>query len=332
MLAATAPLRTTKRSFESGGAELLIDDLRTATIDTGDGQKTPVRGDRVEPVQLQLVCHRLWDCLPDDVMIITRQHVLELGSVDDVLQEVYNRAVSDAAQRLKLDPQWLRTWIETHFLTRLGTRNSVYEEPSSTDGLPNAVFEILQAHQLIRSEWRARATWYELAHDRLIAAVQVSNRAVLAAERTPTRTEALGAEAAALLERAASAELTGDADVAIDAARRRATSSSSSTTRSPWPIRSTPSATPRRPSATNRVSPPWSKPPPGFANWIQPPSRPFYLMPPSPRATSAGSTKRPSSQKTLSTPPAASTTTMGWHAGTSSLDRSPKPWATSTGR
>jgi hypothetical protein len=105
-----------------------------------------VVADRIEPVQLQLVCQRLWDRLPAEVDIITSEHVRELGSVDDVLQELFNETIESATEQFGLDPLWLRHWIEEHFVTTLGTRSSIYETPEATEGLPNAVFELLRDH------------------------------------------------------------------------------------------------------------------------------------------------------------------------------------------
>ena len=97
--AITAPLEPTARSFAPGVAEKLVDDLLTFRVDRGDGTSAKVPGEFVEPVQLQVVCERLWAGLPPDATEITEEHLRAFGDVDDMLRHLYAEAVQNAASR-----------------------------------------------------------------------------------------------------------------------------------------------------------------------------------------------------------------------------------------
>src|SRR5207244_6068036 len=70
--AAVEPARRGGRSFSPGVAEQLVEDLLEVRVDTERGA-VPVRGEHVEPVQLQVACHSLWDALPANVTEITEE-------------------------------------------------------------------------------------------------------------------------------------------------------------------------------------------------------------------------------------------------------------------
>ena len=82
----------------------------------------------------------------------------------------------------------LRRWIEKTFITEIGTRGTAYEGGSVTAGLPNKIPRALEDDHLLRAERRAGARWYELQHDRLIAAIQHANQA--ASERSHGQADA----------------------------------------------------------------------------------------------------------------------------------------------
>ena len=193
----------TGRSFAPGVAEGLVKQLLKVKRLGPDREVVEVEGSYVEPVQLQVVCSRLWDRLLPGETVITRDHIVRFGDVDEALSEFYERAVrlvveEDATGEGKRDTtlaKWpgspltlskrlraanrearLRTWFETELVTPEGTRGTVFQGPKETGGIPNPVVKKLDDFHLVRSETRAGARWYELTHDRFIQPIQESNR------------------------------------------------------------------------------------------------------------------------------------------------------------
>jgi hypothetical protein len=81
------PLEGYDRSFADGVTEKLIQDLLKIKVDTMDGKSKEVDGEFIEPVQLQLVCHSLWNKMPADVKLITKDHLKAFSDIDKVLSE-----------------------------------------------------------------------------------------------------------------------------------------------------------------------------------------------------------------------------------------------------
>lgn len=179
LLAVKGPLRDRKRSFAEGVAEKLVEELLKIRVETSLGEIKEVKGEFVEPVQLQLVCQNLWRQLPPDVTQITERHLQDFGDVDQVLSRFYDEAVQAAAEKAYVDEERLRAWCEDVLITSMGTRGTVYRAREFTGGIPNAAIDVLESKHLIRAEWRAGARWYELTHDRFIEPIQTSNKAYL---------------------------------------------------------------------------------------------------------------------------------------------------------
>lgn len=173
--AVTKPAEQAGRRFAAGVAEDLVDDLRTFRMDTGHGKSLSVAGEFVDPVQLQVVCRSLWSRLPSDVIEITRDHRALYGGVDAALSRYYDDAIRAALPGTGMDENALRKWFATSFVTPMKTRNTVLYTPRRTAGVPNSVIDEFEGRHLIRAEYRARARWYELTHDRFIEALEVSN-------------------------------------------------------------------------------------------------------------------------------------------------------------
>jgi hypothetical protein len=173
--AVTGPLKETHRSFATGVAEKLVEDLLKMRVETITGETIEVIGEFVEPVQLQVVCQNLWQELQPDVTEITEQHVLVLGGVDRPLSRFYENAVKEAAAEAGIKENELRQWCEKWLITSNGTRNIVHRGPQFTEELPTAAFDSLVAHHLLNLELRAGSYWYELTHDGFIEPIRTSN-------------------------------------------------------------------------------------------------------------------------------------------------------------
>ena len=152
-------------------------------MQTADGQTQEVEGAYVEPVQLQVGCQELWARVPDNVELITPEHLEALADLDVVLGRFYEDALSAAAERARVRERRLRRWVWDELVTPGGTRSTVYRGPDASAGLPNAAVDVLEDKRLIRAEERAGAKWYELTHDRLIEPIRRSNERFSARRR-----------------------------------------------------------------------------------------------------------------------------------------------------
>jgi hypothetical protein len=159
----------------------LIDDLRRMQVQQPDGSIEKQAGLYVEPVQLQVVCYRLWDHLEPDDDWISIEDIAEIGNVDDSLAEYYAERVQLTAQQTGVSERVIREWVEQHLITDQGLRGSVQMGVESSKGLSNAAIRLLENGHLLRAEKRAGATWFELTHDRLIHPIRRDNTAWLLA-------------------------------------------------------------------------------------------------------------------------------------------------------
>ncbi len=188
------PALTRGIRFEEGVAERLVDDLRRIRVHSrsyaGKREETSV-GPFIEPVQLQVVCSRLWENLPEqEDHLIQWQEVEQYGRVDQALTDFYNDALEAAQKQTGVGEKPLRRWFGEELITPMRTRGLVLRGPEKTGSLPNAAVDVLSRCYIIRSEVRAGARWYELAHDRLISPILNSNRGWEAQRQTPLRTTA----------------------------------------------------------------------------------------------------------------------------------------------
>ena len=181
------PAQNAGHPFAEGVAEKLVDDLRRVRMVQGmQEQDTAVLGPYIEPVQLQVVCRRLWENLPDRTTgePITAQDVEQFGNVDRALTDFYEsalRQVLEQAKPLSEAQNWqvresqLRRWFSKQLITPMQTRGLVMRGSTDTGGLPNPVVDLLEAQHLIRADVRAGARWYEISHDRLVEPIVRSN-------------------------------------------------------------------------------------------------------------------------------------------------------------
>ena len=187
--------------FAPGVAEKLVDDLRRIRIalpspvaecdrmlrGAGDGGERTL-GPYVEPVQLQVVCNRLWENFPEEQGDAIRwEDVQKFGNVDRALTEFYESALTQATSLAVASEHQVRCWFSEQLITPMGTRGLALRAESGTAGLPNPVVDALENRHLIRAEMRAGARWYELVHDRLVDPILRSNRDWEVARQTPLR-------------------------------------------------------------------------------------------------------------------------------------------------
>ena len=168
-------------TFTDEAATRLVNDLRTVRIQRADGGSEPQLGPYVEPVQLQVVCRRLWEKLPPTATQIGEADVAAAGagSVDRALGAYYADQVAVIAGQTRVQERAIREWIDQQLITRQGLRGQVQQEPEQSQGLDNDAVWALRDAYLVRAENRRGTIWFELAHDRLIAPIQADNTAWL---------------------------------------------------------------------------------------------------------------------------------------------------------
>lgn len=171
--AVSKPAAAFGRPFAPGCAERLTDQLREIRTEEGGVGL----GQFVEPVQLQVVCYRLWENLKDRPPgPITEADLDQAGDVDGALSGFYNAALNAAVTQTGVDELTLRNWFEKKLITATGARGTVHQGPQLTEGLSNEVVTLLADRFLLRPEYRAGETWYELIHDRMIDPILAANR------------------------------------------------------------------------------------------------------------------------------------------------------------
>ncbi len=162
-------------AFADAAATRLADDLRRVQVQQPDGTTAATLGQVIEPVQLQVVCRRLWDNLAADDLTIDVDDLEAVGDVDTALQGYYADTVAKVASETGVRERAIREWVDRRLIAEGGIRGQVLMGVETSEGLSNAaIWPLVNAH-LVRAEQRRGATWFELAHDRLIAPVRADN-------------------------------------------------------------------------------------------------------------------------------------------------------------
>jgi WD40 repeat protein len=161
--------------FSYPAVSKLINDLRLVQVQQPDGSMNVVPGPYVEPVQLQVVCSNLWNHLPDGIEQITEKEISAVGNVDQSLAAYYAERVATIARQTAVREREIREWFDRHLITDTGIRGQVLMGKGESEGLSNETIRQLEDTHLVRAEKRLGATWFELAHDRLIQPVHTDN-------------------------------------------------------------------------------------------------------------------------------------------------------------
>jgi WD40 repeat protein len=163
-------------TFSEGAVTKLVDDLSQVWVPQPDGSSQPRPGPYVEPVQLQVVCLRLWDRLRPEQRAIGESDIESAGDVDKALSMYYAQQVADVARRTGVTERSIREWFDSQLIVEQRFRGQAREGPQDSidDVRPPALLLLEDAH-LIRAEQRRGTTWYELAHDRLVTPVLEDN-------------------------------------------------------------------------------------------------------------------------------------------------------------
>ena len=163
--------------FAEDAAVRLVADLGRVRVQQPDGSIGEASGQDIEPVQLQVVCRRLWNQLPPGGERIGLDLVEQYGQVGEALGAFYAESVAQVAIASHVPERAIRAWFDGRLITKQGIRGQVLQEAGDASGLPGqAISALIDAH-LVRAESRRGLVWYELAHDRLIAPILADNDA-----------------------------------------------------------------------------------------------------------------------------------------------------------
>jgi WD40 repeat protein len=190
--AVTQPALLAGCAYAPGVADRLVGDLSRIRVQRHGEAEAEVPGPVVEPVQLQVVCQRLWENLPDQEAgdrLIQWDEISQFGDIDRALTDFYEMAVKHAMTS-GVSERTLRRWFFAQLITPLETRGLALRGTEETAGLPNAAVDLLENRHVIRADVRAGSIWYELSHDRLVEPIVQANRAWEAARQTPLRSTA----------------------------------------------------------------------------------------------------------------------------------------------
>ena len=144
------PAKEYGRPFTKRAAEELVYRLRQ--IHT-PGQKKARLGQFVEPIQLQILCHDLWELIASQPgKNITLKHLAEAGDVEQALGNFYNQVVLHVLENHPISELSLRIWIEKNLIIEARIRNFIYQdqEGKSTAGMENEIVELLAERKLLR--------------------------------------------------------------------------------------------------------------------------------------------------------------------------------------
>jgi len=170
------PAELAGRPFAPGVAESLAENLRQIRVQD-QAQISFALGQFIEPVQLQVVCYQLWEAIRQrSGSEITVEDVAALGDVDAALTNFYETILRQTVSETGISEAALRDWVDRQLIAEAGTRGMIYRGETSTAGIPNQVVDRLADQFLLRAEVRAGATWYELAHDRLVEPILRANQ------------------------------------------------------------------------------------------------------------------------------------------------------------
>jgi WD40 repeat protein/Pyruvate/2-oxoacid:ferredoxin oxidoreductase gamma subunit len=180
--AVVEPARAAGADYEPEAVERLVDDLRRARVQLPDGTVETQVGPFVEPVQLQVVCYRLWEALVanQDDMLVSVADIEQIGDVDESLASYYAERVAAAVDDVGAERS-VREWFDRQLITPAGLRGQVLSGSEATEGIASDTIDRLIDAYLVRAEKRRGITWFELAHDRLIDPVRRNNEAWFAA-------------------------------------------------------------------------------------------------------------------------------------------------------
>jgi WD40 repeat protein len=161
----------------------LVNDLATVNVQSQDGKFSSRTGEYVEPLHLQVACRHILQRLPagiteigSEILNAQAEGARPESTVDEALAAYYRSELSEIAGSKPGREQEMRFWTQENLIDPTGIRLPLRQGPEATAGLSNALIDQLYDSYLVRKERRLNATWYELAHDRLVKPILGDNK------------------------------------------------------------------------------------------------------------------------------------------------------------
>ena len=168
------PARAAGREITDAAARRLVDELRLVHAQRGD-QRLQLPGPFVEPMQLQVVCRRIWEAVDPEVDRVDVDDVEVVGDVERALGEYYADTVARVAAATGVPERRIRDWFDEDLISPSGFRAQVQHGPRGIGDSETRVLTVLEDALIIRGENRRGTHWVELAHDRLVESIKTDN-------------------------------------------------------------------------------------------------------------------------------------------------------------
>lgn len=169
------PARLFEVEYGDDAAQQLVHDLSLVRVLDENNQVVERPGLYIEPVELQVVCQRLWQVERPDPAQISLQDVQKSGKVVDALAGYYADMVKKSADDTGDSERDIRRWFEQALIAEGGLRQPVPQGSEIEFGVsPVSASKLVNAY-LVRMEEQRGTLWYRLAHDRLVDAVRSDN-------------------------------------------------------------------------------------------------------------------------------------------------------------
>jgi WD40 repeat protein len=165
------PVKEFGVAYSQEAIELLLHDLSLVRVLDESNKVVERPGSYIEPVELQVVCERLWRSQRGDPALISLDDVQQYGKVIDALANYYADSVEKASAETKTPLRNIRQWFEQALIAEGGLRQPVPQGSELEFGVsPECTSRLVDAY-LVRVEEQRGTLWHRLAHDRLVEAV-----------------------------------------------------------------------------------------------------------------------------------------------------------------
>ncbi len=174
--------------FHDDAVSRVLDELTKVRV-SQSGAGAWAQGQFVEPVQLQVVCRRLWkETVGPDKRRIMLEDLTNLdaddsgqGGVDAALSGYFDEQVNAAAKGAAARERVIREWFDSALITPSKLRSQVLRDgDQATAVTPEEIGRLINGH-VLRSDKRGGREWVEVTHDRLIYPILWSNNKWLGA-------------------------------------------------------------------------------------------------------------------------------------------------------
>lgn len=169
------PVIKAGKEYAEGVAESIVDKLLEIKVHYEIDDSEDRRGEFVEPVQLQVVCARIWKNLPEDVQTITHIHTKSGATIEEALIGFYESVIRATQSTYDVSELKLRQWFQRHMITSVRTAGTVVLGTRAADTLSNEIVRFMQEKRLLRTEIRSGAEWVQLIHDLFVDVIIKSN-------------------------------------------------------------------------------------------------------------------------------------------------------------